>query len=264
MFEFLDGAGLHCRIPGDSRSSWCITADVRALEHRLLDALRVLLIADVLRRRMEKLGNGCVRVTVLENAGQGSRGRIMAAKALGIREPSTRICSLEEDISLQPGEPVFILMPSGAELSIPGGSSMSHLVQVGATAPAGSGGGLARSGLPEDYDPLVLRLALLRFSPSEYATLTTARLHRAEETLQRWRFKVAGWANMPPAAMPREPADAMREALSTDLDTGTVLKLLHHMEVDLQLPSGSKFVTFMYLDQVLGLDLRHLVGKLRG
>lgn len=104
---------------------------------------------------------------------------------------------------------------------------------------------------------------LLRFPYSTPAVLTPARLHRAEETLRRWRYKVADWADMSSAPMPQQPVDAMRHALAADLDTGTVLKLLHRVEADLHLAAGSKFETFAYMDRVLSLDLCHSVGRRR-
>jgi cysteinyl-tRNA synthetase len=113
-----------------------------------------------------------------------------------------------------------------------------------------------------NHDPAALRLVLLRFSPASPAALSAARLHRAEETIQRWRYKVAMWADMPSAPLVADSVSAARDALAADLDTITVLTDLHRLEVDPQIASGSKFQTFAYLDRVLGLDLRHLVGKL--
>lgn len=85
------------------------------------------------------------------------------------------------------------------------------------------------SRLMEEHDPLALHLALLRFGYSTPPVLAPARRHRANETLQRWRYTVADWTEMRPA-----------------------FKLLHRVEVDLNLPSGSKFATFTHLDQALG------------
>jgi hypothetical protein len=111
-------------------------------------------------------------------------------------------------------------------------------------------------------DPLVLRLALLRFPVAAPAELSTARVHRAAETLQRWRIKVAGWADMPSAAPPRAEYDAMRAALVDRLDTPGVLARLHRLELDPRLASGAMFEAFVGLDRVLALDLGRLIGKL--
>lgn len=110
-------------------------------------------------------------------------------------------------------------------------------------------------------DQLVLRLALLRFHYLDSAELSVARVHRAEETLLRWRFKMAGWAERPPA----RPVDtqAVIARLIDDLDTGLALRFLHRVETDPQLASGTKFATFVALDRVLALDLAHQVGRLR-
>lgn len=66
----------------------------------------------------------------------------------------------------------------------------------------------------------------------------------ADETLQRWRYKVALWADMPPAPPVGILLDAAREALKANLDAATVPKELHRLEMDSQVASGSKFATF--------------------
>jgi hypothetical protein len=110
-------------------------------------------------------------------------------------------------------------------------------------------------------DPLALRLALLRFPHLDPAALSAARLRRADETLDRWRFKVASWKDIPPA---RTGARAsLLDALVTGFDTATVLRQMHRMEVDHTIASGDKFTAFVELDQVLGLDLRRYVGYIR-
>lgn len=110
-------------------------------------------------------------------------------------------------------------------------------------------------------DPAALRLVLLHFRYAEPAVVSTARLHRAEQSLGRWRFKMALWHDMPPEPpVPGVMAEA-RAALADALDTPTVLRELHRLEIDQHTASGSKFATFAALDEVLGLDLKHLVGK---
>jgi hypothetical protein len=51
--------------------------------------------------------------------------------------------------------------------------------------------------------------------------------------------------------------------LADDLDTPTALKVLHRLEIDHSIASGSKFDAFAAADRVLALDLCHLVGRLR-
>lgn len=117
--------------------------------------------------------------------------------------------------------------------------------------------------LADEHEPGALRLALLRVRTERRADISTARLHRADETLQRWRYKVARWADMPPAAALDDVINAARGTLSLGPDTAALVTRLHRLEVEPHVSSGAKFATFAYLDRVLGLDLRHLVGKLR-
>jgi len=134
-------------------------------------------------------------------------------------------------------------------------------VQIGAVRPpAGAEDTIA--GVLGEYDSLTLRLALLRFAPARPAALSVARLHRAQQTLERWRYKVALWADMPAAAPVDELLDAAHAVLEASLDTVTVLTQLHRLEVDPRVASGAKFATFARLDAILGLDLGHLVGKI--
>lgn len=95
-------------------------------------------------------------------------------------------------------------------------------------------------GILDEHDPLALRLALLR-----------------------WRYQVADWADMPPAPMVGDSVETTGEALVSDKDICTVLKLMHRVEADLHLASGSKFTTFSYLDRALGLDVGYLIGTVR-
>ncbi|MCQ9163944.1 hypothetical protein [Arthrobacter sp. STN4] len=246
------------------RATWRVSVDVRDLADRPLDALRLLLVADVFRRLVEDLQGGLVLLAVLENAAVPSTTtREDAAKALWIRPPLARTCSPTEVAALLGAPPNIVLVPAVPSNSTAGAPDPGYTLRVAAVIPPHGGTGLPPSGLPAVFDPLALRLALLRFPYPSPAVLTTARLHRAEETLQRWRLKVADWEDMPPAPMHQHSVDAMSAALVAGLDTVTVLKLLHRMEVDLHLASGSKFATFAHLDRVLALDLCHLVGKVR-
>jgi cysteinyl-tRNA synthetase len=116
-------------------------------------------------------------------------------------------------------------------------------------------------GTPTQGDPFALRLALLRFPYHVPATLTMARMRRADETLDRWRFKVANWKDMP---APRTGALVSPVAALLDgLDTASVLHLMHRVESDHTIASGAKFIAFVELDQVLGLDLQRYVGFIR-
>ncbi len=110
-------------------------------------------------------------------------------------------------------------------------------------------------------DPLALVRRFLHVPYAAPAVMSLARLHRAEETLQRWRVKVADWREMPSAPAPTETIARMQEALVSHVDSGAVLIQLHRVETDLHLTSGGKFDVFTGIDRVLSLDLRHLMGR---
>ena len=102
-------------------------------------------------------------------------------------------------------------------------------------------------------DPLAVRLALLRTSPSSPVVLSAARLRRADETLYRWRCKVAAWRDAVPA--PTDHLGTLYDVLLRGLDTGAVLRLMHHIERDHTIASGAKYRTFIAVDKVLALDV---------
>jgi len=138
------------------------------------------------------------------------------------------------------------------------GSAPTHAcwtLRIAAVKPPATEASLAD--LLHDHEPRAIRLALLRFGHASTATLSGARLRRADETLYRWQYKVADWHDLPPT--PAADLDAIRDAVANDLDSARALKLLHRLEVDPETPSGGKYATFCRADDILGLDLRHLV-----
>jgi hypothetical protein len=244
-------------------ATWRVTVDLRDLDDRSLDALRLLLVADVLRRLVEDLRGGQVLLAVLARESGLADARAAAANALWIRDPSTRARSREEAASLLGGPSSVHLEPAQASRPSPGAPTLSRSLRIGrVTTPLPVGAAPLSSDPLREHEPLALRLSLLRFHYGSPAMLSTARLHRADETLRRWRRKVADWADMPSAPMPLDRVGAMRGALDR-LDTATVLTSLHRLEMDLEVASGSKFETFSYLDRVLALDLCHSVGRFR-
>jgi hypothetical protein len=229
------------------------------MEKRPLDALRIRLVADVHRRVVEDLRGGQVLLAVLS----GDPAWPTAWEALWIRDAAAHVTTPEEAAQAL-GGPCEVLVRSGDPTLDDPRPDVRRCIAVNSVA-TDKPVGMAPLPLQllRERDPFALRLVLLRFPPAGQAALSAARLHRAEETLQRWRFKVAQWADMPSAPPRSQIVDAMLDALG-DLDTPTVLTALHRLEVDPDTASGSKFETFAYLDRVLGLDLCHLVGKLRG
>ena len=231
--------------------------DLRGLDERPLDALRVLLVADVAGRVVEHVAGGEVHLAVLERDTAAARARRLTEASLWIREPAARVVDPNEVTESLGGSVALSLGPE--HWDVPEGSSGPRVLRVGA---------VCAHRMDEDYlhwltddDQLMLRLALLRFRYRDRADLSAARIRRAAESLQRWRFKVAGWAERPPA--PPVDTEESRGHLVRDLDTVLALRFLHRVEIDPQSASGSKFETFVGLDRVLALDLSQEVGKLR-
>jgi hypothetical protein len=80
---------------------------------------------------------------------------------------------------------------------------------------------------------------------------------------QRWRFKVAGWHDMPPASAPPQTLAALYDQLVTDLDTHAVLTTLHRLEIDHSTLSGAKYEIFNLIDNILALDVGRMVNNVR-
>ncbi|MDO5865050.1 MULTISPECIES: hypothetical protein [Paenarthrobacter] len=241
-----------------------VNVDVRGLGQSPMQALRVLLVADVLRRLAEELHGVPVVLAVLDDGKGTPTSQASWTKTFRIQEPSLRGRSESEVLAFFGGPAAAAFKtatPAGAISAVPGAGKVLEIGPVQAPVPADVPP--LTSGLLGNHDPLALRLCLLRFPYAGPAVLSRARLHRAEETLQRWRFKVANWKDMPVAHAVPDVLAAADGALTTALDTASVLTLLHRLETDQSQASGSKFATFTRLDRVLGLDLLRMVGKIR-
>ncbi len=110
------------------------------------------------------------------------------------------------------------------------------------------------------FDPLALRLFYLQGRYRQQLNLTWPALTAADRTLTRWRSRVAEWAESASKPMCAEYVARIVESLDDDLDTPAALVALRELERDSELPPGSKFETFAYVDRVLGLDLARDVG----
>lgn len=236
-----------------------VVVDLRDLAGRPLDALRARLIGDVLRRWRECREPGPVPLLLLDDVDGAEGLDTDPGPSLWIGDPSARVRSAAAAAALVAGAETVALVPDGRRgpADLPPG----RRVRIGPVILRGSAARAVSEVLDGDL-PLALRLALLRFPVVDAAELTSARLHRATETLQRWQVKVAYWAELPASPAPRPVIDDLRAA-SAALDTAAMLTQLHRLETDLHLAAGSKFDAFTLADRVLGLDLRHLVGKLR-
>ncbi|CCH80150.1 conserved hypothetical protein [Nostocoides japonicum T1-X7] len=214
--------------------------------------MRLLLVGDVLRRIVEVTSGDRIAVDVGPGRCALTRplGRLLDGLQLG--EPHRPSGLGEAASTSSSGRPRVVLVPADTSNDI----TNRLVLRVASVSPPGLDDALTRQ--LDERDPLTLRLALLRTSYAVPAVLSAARLRRAEETLDRWRFKVAYWKDQPTA--PPQGIEDMRDALARDLDTATVLRMLHRLELDHGIPSGAKFATFVDLDRVLALDLRRRCG----
>jgi len=129
----------------------------------------------------------------------------------------------------------------------------AHVVRPGAAGP----------GMPEatGTDPLALRLALLSRPYQEDLALTGPDLDAAAQTLADWRRRVARWALSPSKPMCAAYTGDFLGALDDDLDSPAALRVLAALAADAGVPPGSRFESFAYFDQFLGLDLAREVGR---
>jgi hypothetical protein len=110
-------------------------------------------------------------------------------------------------------------------------------------------------------DPLALRLALLQQHYREPAAPGRDTLAAADQLLRRWREQVADWARSPSKPMGQQYTGDIAAALEGDLDVPAALRWLAKLAADHEIPPGSKFESFAYQDQVLGLDLARDIGR---
>jgi cysteinyl-tRNA synthetase len=97
-------------------------------------------------------------------------------------------------------------------------------------------------------DPLALRLCFLENRYRSQMDLTWNSINAADETLKRWRSKMATWGQTTDITIDPE----IESAFNNDLDTPKVILRLREIEKsDLE----NKHALFSYADQVLGLDL---------
>jgi cysteinyl-tRNA synthetase len=101
-------------------------------------------------------------------------------------------------------------------------------------------------------DPLALRLCFLENRYRSQMDLTWNSINAADETLKRWRTKMASWGQSSETTVDAE----IESAFNNDLDTPKVILRLREIEKS---STENKRELFMYADQVLGLDLNRPV-----
>jgi cysteinyl-tRNA synthetase len=114
---------------------------------------------------------------------------------------------------------------------------------------------LLKDVIERGFDPLAIRLCFLENKYRSQMDLTWNAIEAADETLKRWRMKMAQWgANTMIVSDPE-----IELALNADLDTSRAIIRLREIEKSSLQDKGS---IFRYADQVLGLDLaRPIVEK---
>lgn len=224
-----------------------ISLDLRSLTERPLHALRLLLVGDVLLRVTEELAGRSVRIAVMLTDPSLLDRLARLADPLHLTIPTT-VCTTAQEVSELLGALATIAL---GPLQHSAGADTRPVLPIAPVQPLPAYRNL--EGLLTDNDPLALRMAMLRAPRSSPVMLSTARLRRADETLYRWRFKVAGWRDTPPT--PADQLDVLHKLLTDRLDTATVLRMMHQIERDHWVPSGTKYRIFTDLDRILRLDL---------
>jgi hypothetical protein len=214
--------------------------------------LRVLLVADVLTRIAEL--NGVQVIAVMPTASPPPAALGQNASALGIHPPVACTGTMEAAALL-------------------GGPADVHVAGTAARLGDRENGVLIAVGPVDDQTPdsasghrgdlLPLRLAWMSRPHRQPVELTRATLADGDETLSRWRRKVAEWADQPSRPIPAEIAGRLAVAFDDDLNTVAVLEILRSVESDHGLPAGAKFETFAFADRVLGLELVREIGQPR-
>lgn len=240
----------------------CAHVPVAAAESDI-SGLRVLLVADLLTRVAE-LRNLQV-LTVLASEGQHAGWLAdleRAADTLGIHPPAARAGSDDAEASLD--GPIDVHLASYGAGMDDRSSGLVTCIGSAHMSPPGLDGQVAEDvSASKAYDPLAVRLALMSFPYHKAADLTEEVLASARETARHWRRRVAEWARSPSRPIPARIAELL-QAASADLDTVSMLGLLHDLAADDGTPEGARFETFLYADRVLGLDLPSEIGRLGG
>jgi cysteinyl-tRNA synthetase len=113
---------------------------------------------------------------------------------------------------------------------------------------------LLKDVIERGFDPLAIRLCFLENKYRSQMDLTWNSIEAADETLKRWRNKMAQWGTGTEITVNPE----IEAAFNTDLDTSRAVMRLREIEKSELADKGS---VFRYADQVLGLDLGRPIIK---
>jgi hypothetical protein len=225
--------------------------------------VRVLLLADLLARVAELGGLQVLTGAVFPGdppAQQAYAER--SAGLLGIHPPTARASSAEAGAVLGGPADVHIAGPGGADDQLRGVVTLVGPVRV-PTAGSGPSDQLRADATRAAGDPLAIRLALMSHPHDQEADLDDSVLAQACDVAERWRGRVAVWAESASRPMP-PPVRAALDAAFGDVDTPAALQVLTGLAQDASVPDGARFETFAFADRVLGLELAREVGRSRG
>ena len=113
---------------------------------------------------------------------------------------------------------------------------------------------LLKDVIERGFDPLAIRLCFLENKYRSQIDLTWNSIEAADETLKRWRNKMAQWGTGTEITVDPE----IEAEFNTDLDTSRAVMRLREIEKSELADKGS---VFRYADQVLGLDLGRPIIK---
>lgn len=226
-----------------------------------LTSLRIVLVADLLARVAELSGIQALTAHVgdIQDPGIPS-GLVM--DSLGIHPPAASAASAEllQTPWAGPAD-VYVVGPN--ESPEPGPPGISIAVGMARVSEADGEVGHAAELLSErDADPLTLRLALMSVSYPQPTDLTAGALMGARKTLDRWRHRVAEWAEFPSRPVPPRFKTMIGDRFD-ELASAPVIDLLDELARRDEVPAGAKFETFVFADRILGLDLVRAIGQPR-
>jgi len=203
-----------------------------------LTRLRALLVGDVLRRIADIAG---IRVVVAAD------DRVPGREALGIAPAYTDPDAYADraDVAIGPG-PDGAVRLDVATLTVSGSPDVPPLA-----TPFGDPG----------TDPAALRLAMLAVPYDRIADLSAGDVDAAAAELDRWRGRVAAWAESPSRPMCADHVARLRNAFEDGLDVPGALAVLRLVADDPDVPPGSKFETFVFADRILALELPREIGR---
>jgi hypothetical protein len=207
-----------------------------------LTTVRVLLTADLVRRVLEELHG--IQVFVTMAAPDGATPQVLTDQ-LGR----------------------FWIATPTPDTAAPTRAAEIYVTDGGAVAPQGTAACLSVGpvvvpslAVTTGADPLAVRFALLDSRYDRSLPLTDVILDRSQATVDRWRRRIAGWAEQPPAPLPREPVARCSAAFDDNLDVSGVIRTLTELEEDETVRPGARFETFLHIDRVLALDLSRRLG----